>query len=69
MNEVKGFEKQCHLVKCYITAVQCGGVLLHHLSLQMDYFSTLASQADKNAIQDLLPVLNLRPWCRDALGA
>ena len=23
---------------CYTTAVQCGGVLLRHLSLQMDYF-------------------------------
>ena len=45
MDEVKGFEWQCYVVKCYTTAVHCGGVLLRHLSLQMDYFSTMASQA------------------------
>ena len=72
MNEVKGFEWQCYVVKCYTTAVQCGRVLLRRLSVQMDYFSYDGEPSrawDKNAIQDLLPVLNLRLWCRDALGA
>ena len=37
MDEVKGFEWQCYEVKCYTIANHCGGVLLRHLSLQMDY--------------------------------
>ena len=40
MNDAKGFDFEwpCYVVKCYTIAVQCGGDLLRHLSLQMDYF-------------------------------